>query len=126
VIFAKLRGYPNVVMETDCLEIINLWNTRHGSRSAVAPILQEIGELVSSFYSFLIQHVVRPANYRTHSPLCKACLHSGDDEQLARLYPRFSGRQFLWISLFFIYILCFLFVFLKGENLCFLFVNSTE
>jgi hypothetical protein len=28
VIFAKLRGYPNVVMETDCLEIVNLWNTR--------------------------------------------------------------------------------------------------
>ena len=27
VIFAKLRGYPKVVMETNCPEIVNLWNS---------------------------------------------------------------------------------------------------
>jgi hypothetical protein len=125
VIFAKLRGYPKVVMETDCLEIINLWNARHASRLAVAPILQEIERTSFEFFFFSYSACCETSKL-SHSPLCKACLHSGDDEQLARLYPRFSGRQFLWISLFFIYILCFLFVFLKGENLCFLFVNSTE
>ena len=66
VIFAKLRGYLKVVMETDCLEVVNLWNSRHGSRAAVAPILQEIGELVSSFSSFTIQHVMRSANNSAH------------------------------------------------------------
>lgn len=42
VIFAKLRGFQEVVMETDCLEIVNLWNLRSSSRSVVAPILVEI------------------------------------------------------------------------------------
>lgn len=28
IIFAKLRGYSHVIMETDCLEVVNLWNTR--------------------------------------------------------------------------------------------------
>jgi hypothetical protein len=63
VIFAKLKGFPKVVMETDCLELVNLWKTLHGSRSPVAPILQEIGDLVLSFSSFIIQHVPRSANH---------------------------------------------------------------
>jgi hypothetical protein len=57
VIFARLRGYAKLVMETDFLEVVSLWNTRHKSRSAVAPILQEVGELVISFNLFVIQHV---------------------------------------------------------------------
>jgi hypothetical protein len=44
IIFAKLRGYPKVILETDCLELVNLWNNRHGSRSAVAPILHELDD----------------------------------------------------------------------------------
>jgi hypothetical protein len=59
VIFAKLRGFPKVVMETDYLKLTNLWNTRQGSRSAVAPILQEIGELVLSFFFLLLFSMLR-------------------------------------------------------------------
>ena len=65
VIFAKLRGYSHVVMETDCLEIVNLYS-RHVDRSAVAPILDEVGELVSDFDSFLVKHVRRTANNSAH------------------------------------------------------------
>lgn len=43
--FAKNVGFPNVVMEMDCLEIVDLWDTRHNSRSVVAPLLLEIGDL---------------------------------------------------------------------------------
>jgi hypothetical protein len=32
VIFADLRGYPDVVMETDCFEIINHWIVRSWHR----------------------------------------------------------------------------------------------
>jgi hypothetical protein len=53
-------------METDCLEAVQLWNTRHSYRSVVAPILLEIGELASSFISFSIQHVLRTANFPAH------------------------------------------------------------
>ena len=57
VIFANLRGFSHVIMETDCLEIVNLWKTRHYSFSVVAPVLVEIRELASSFSFFDIQHV---------------------------------------------------------------------
>ena len=59
VIFACLRGYTHVIVETDCSEVANLWITRHGSRSVVAPILLEIGELSGSFTFFDIRHIVR-------------------------------------------------------------------
>jgi hypothetical protein len=62
-----------VVMETDCLEIVNLWNSHHGSRVAVAPILHEIGELVTCFTSFIIQHVLRLANNSAHLCAKHAC-----------------------------------------------------
>mgnify|MGYP005813528315 CR=1 FL=1 len=52
VIFANLCGFSHVIMEIDCLEIVNLWNTRHNSLSVVAALLLEIGELVVSFSSF--------------------------------------------------------------------------
>jgi hypothetical protein len=32
----------------------------------VASIIQEIGELILSFFSFTIQHVMRSANYSAH------------------------------------------------------------
>lgn len=48
VIFAKLRGYDQVILETDSLEMVNLWHSRH-DRSVVAPILTEIGEHACSF-----------------------------------------------------------------------------
>jgi hypothetical protein len=28
VILARLRGYVKVVMETDCLEVVSIWNTQ--------------------------------------------------------------------------------------------------
>ena len=44
VILANLQGFANVVLETDILDIANLWNTRLNSRSVVAS-------------GFVIQHV---------------------------------------------------------------------
>jgi hypothetical protein len=53
-------------MEIYCLDIVNLWHSRHVDRSAVAPILDEVGELVSDFASFLVKHVRRSANNSAH------------------------------------------------------------
>jgi hypothetical protein len=66
VLFAKIRGLSHVIVETDCLEVVNLWNTRHNSRSIVAPLLVEIGELATSFCFFDIQHVMRTSNIPAH------------------------------------------------------------
>jgi hypothetical protein len=55
-----------VIIETDCLEIVNLRNNSHNSLSVVAPILLELGELSNSFTVFSIEHVLRAANYPAH------------------------------------------------------------
>jgi ribonuclease HI len=73
VVFAQLRGFQKVVMETDCLEIVDLWNSRHSSRAAVTPILQDIGELESNFILFSIQHVSRSSNQPAHLCAKRAC-----------------------------------------------------
>lgn len=73
VIFANLRGLKRVTLETDCLALVNLWNSRHAERSAVAPILDEIGELSLDFDYFVIQHVIRTANLPAHLCAKRAC-----------------------------------------------------
>ena len=45
VIFVNLRGYEQVIFETDCLEVINLWKAGSNPCSVIAPILLEIGEI---------------------------------------------------------------------------------
>ena len=50
-------------MEVDCLDVLNLWSSRHNSRAAVAPILDEVGELAMHFLLLLrIKHIRREAN----------------------------------------------------------------
>uniref|UniRef100_A0A8I6Y823 RNase H type-1 domain-containing protein n=1 Tax=Hordeum vulgare subsp. vulgare TaxID=112509 RepID=A0A8I6Y823_HORVV len=60
-------------METDSLEVTNIWATRHDSRSVAAPILLEIEELATSFNSFVICHIVRSANGPAHICAKHAC-----------------------------------------------------
>lgn len=66
VIFAKIRGYKKIGVETDCMDTVNLWNSRLDTRTLVAPILSEIGELTLSFSFFAIQHVMQSANMSDH------------------------------------------------------------
>jgi ribonuclease HI len=73
VIFAKLRGFTQVVMEVDCLELVDHWTMRQGSRSLIAPVFIEIEELASSFTSFVIQHVKRHSNNSAHLCARFAC-----------------------------------------------------
>jgi hypothetical protein len=77
VIFASLRGFQRVVFETDCLEVVDLWKSRHDSRSVVAPILQDIGEFALNFSSFVIQHVSRSATHSAHLCAKLACTMDG-------------------------------------------------
>ena len=73
VIFAQLRGFSQVLMETDCLELVQLWHSRRFSRSIVAPLLLEIEELALSFLSFDVQHVLRNSNMSAHLCAKHAC-----------------------------------------------------
>ena len=49
VIFAKLRGFTHVVMEVDCVEVVDQWIARQESRSLIAPLLFEIEEGLLGF-----------------------------------------------------------------------------
>ena len=73
LIFAKLRDYTHMRLESDCLEAVNLWNSSYTDRSVVAPILSEIRELSTSFLSFHISHVIRAANGPAHLCAKRAC-----------------------------------------------------
>ena len=73
MIFAKLRGFANVIMEVDCLEVADQWVARQDSRSVIALFLFEIEDLASSFSSFSIQHVKRHANTSAHLCAKVAC-----------------------------------------------------
>ena len=66
-----------MVMEVDCLEVVNLWDSRAASRSVVAPILLEIEGLASSFNLFVIQHVKRASNLPAHLCAKFACTQEG-------------------------------------------------
>ena len=71
--FANLRGFQEVIIETDCLEVVELWKNRHNSFAVVAPLFYEIGELATVFSYFDILHVIRSANYPAHLCAKRAC-----------------------------------------------------
>ncbi|KAE8808101.1 alanyl-trna synthetase [Hordeum vulgare] len=66
VVIALLCGFAWVQIETDSLEVVNLWNSRRTLRSVIAPLLLDIEELAVSFLSFDIHHVRRHANIPAH------------------------------------------------------------
>ena len=85
--FAQLRGFRKVTIETDCLEVVNLWHSREASRSVIAPLLDEIGELSFSFSVFIIQHVIRSANFPAHLCAKFACTIRGTESWLDSISP---------------------------------------
>ena len=73
VIFAQLRGYVRVEMETDSLEVVQLWNSRRTTRSLIAPVLLDIEGLATNFSVFSICHVKRHANVPARLCAKNAC-----------------------------------------------------
>lgn len=59
-------GAQRVAMETDCLDLVNLWNKRDGQRSALGPLLAEIDALSLAFHSFSFSYVSRNCNRVAH------------------------------------------------------------
>jgi ribonuclease HI len=57
----------SVIMETDSLQLVNLWHNRNLQRSELAPIFLNIQELALSFSSFSVVHAKRSANRAAHT-----------------------------------------------------------
>jgi hypothetical protein len=54
-------------METDSLELVNLWKHRATQRSEFGQIPQDIQDLASSFASFSVMYARRTANRAAHA-----------------------------------------------------------
>ena len=53
-------------METDCLELVNLWKVLGKQRSSVSLILQDIKALSSNFVEFTLVHANKSCNRVAH------------------------------------------------------------
>ena len=67
LIFASQLGVQNVAVETDCLQLVQLWNKRDSQRSIIDSTLKEIAELSLAFQSFTLSFVSRICNKVAHS-----------------------------------------------------------
>ena len=63
---AMQQGDLRVALETDCLELINLWKKRDAQRSTLGPVLEEINALSLAFHSFSFSYVNRTCNKIAH------------------------------------------------------------
>ncbi|CAD6238392.1 unnamed protein product [Miscanthus lutarioriparius] len=66
LVLAKQHGKQRVVLETDCLELVNLWKKKHSQRSVVDPILKETEDLSLAFHDFFFSYVNRVCNKVAH------------------------------------------------------------
>jgi hypothetical protein len=82
VISARLRGYSHVIIQVDCLELVNLWNSRDNNRSIAAPILEELGDIVLDFASFSVIHVGRTLNHPAHLCARRVAAQEGTESWL--------------------------------------------
>lgn len=66
LILALELGVPNIVVETDCEELVQLWSMRSSQRSAVFGVLEEIFGLSLSFQRFSFTFANRVCNKVAH------------------------------------------------------------
>ena len=64
---ALQHGEQRVILETDCLELVNLWKKRTVQRSVVDPALKEIQDLQIAFQDFSFVYVNRRCNNIAHA-----------------------------------------------------------
>jgi hypothetical protein len=57
VVLARQLGLQRVQLETDCLELVQLWNKKELQRSILDPILSEIEEVRLAFIEFVFKYV---------------------------------------------------------------------
>jgi len=66
LIMAGRYGATRVHLETDCQEVINLWENRDRDRSVIFPILMEIQERSLQFQDFIFSFASRTCNKVAH------------------------------------------------------------
>lgn len=66
LILAKKNGATSVLLETDCRELVRLWELKDVQRSSITVILREIQELCNSLVRFSFCYASRECNLVAH------------------------------------------------------------
>ena len=66
LVLAQQTGVQKLWLETDCKELVNLWNAGDNQRSTVAELLGEIRELSMGFQDFKFSFISRDCNRVAH------------------------------------------------------------
>jgi ribonuclease HI len=75
-IFAQARNFRQVDFETDCSELVRLWDTRRMNKPVISPILEEVSILSLGFENFSISFARRSSNTSAHSCARYACMNN--------------------------------------------------
>lgn len=66
-ILARDNGVQQLVLETDCQELVKLWQEGSGQRSRIAPIIREAQDICSGFNRFVFSFISRSCNRVAHT-----------------------------------------------------------
>lgn len=66
LVLAMQQGVQKVWLETDCLELVNLWQKKDDQRSVIDPVLREIDDLRLAFQDFSFTYISRSCNKVAH------------------------------------------------------------
>lgn len=77
---ARRLGLQRIQLETDCLELIQLWERKELQRSLLDPVLVEIDELRLAFSESVFKYVNRSCNKVAHV-LAKQVTRTNQSEQ---------------------------------------------
>jgi hypothetical protein len=72
LIFAQEEGLNNFIIATDCLSVVQRVCSRARDRSAFAPVIEDIKDMVEAFDSCSIIHISRVQNVAAHC-LARSC-----------------------------------------------------
>jgi hypothetical protein len=73
MILAKRNGIDRLCLETDCHELVTLWEQKDGGRSVISPIIMEIQELSVCFQGFSLSYVSRICKKVAHEVTKQVC-----------------------------------------------------
>lgn len=83
---AKHAKLPNIIMESDSQETIDLVNSRKSSRTDIQWEISEVQSKMKEFNAVKVQHISRSCNTIAHS-LAKRALESGETAICIVSYP---------------------------------------
>jgi hypothetical protein len=94
VVFARGLSFSRILVETDCSQLVRLWENKGTDRSLIGPLLQEISSLSLEFQPFLLfllvgQQTILPMSVHVMH-VCTTWQESGSSRSLFSFKTAFA------------------------------------